>query len=73
MLAMSAVTTRTENESEAQKWNRIVASGFFLGVGQGIGWTMAIMTSVDVSGPTRRGFAAGCARRSGTRAWHFLR
>ena len=65
MLAMSAVTTRTENESETQKWNRIVASGFFLGVGQGIGWTMAIMTSVDVSGPTRRGFASGMCETVG--------
>ena len=50
MLAMSAVTRRTADESDNEKWNRIVASGFFLGVGQGIGWTMAIMTSVDVAG-----------------------
>ena len=65
MLAMSTVTRRTENESNEQKWNRIVASGFFLGVGQGVGWTMAIMTSVDVSGPARRGFASGMCETVG--------
>ena len=65
MLAMSAVTRRTADESDNEKWNRIVASGFFLGVGQGIGWTMAIMTSVDVSGPTQRGFASGIMRAVG--------
>ena len=65
MLAMSAVTRRTADESDNEKWNRIVASGFFLGVGQGIGWTMAIMTSVDVSGPTQRGFASGMCETVG--------
>ena len=37
----------------------------FFGVGQGIGWTMAIMTSVDVSGPTRRGSTGGMCETVG--------
>ena len=39
------------------------ASGFFRRRSRS-GWTMAIMTSVDVSGPTQKRIPSGCARRS---------
>ena len=37
MLAMSAVTRRTADESDNEKWNRIVASGVFFG-----SWAMGL-------------------------------
>jgi MFS family permease len=43
----------------AQDWSWVVAANVFLGVNQGLCWSMAVIMKIDIAGPKRRGFATG--------------
>lgn len=40
-------------------WNWVVVANVFLGINQGLAWTMAVTSNVDLSKADQRGFAAG--------------
>jgi len=43
----------------APDWSWVVAANLFLGVNQGLCWSMAVVMKIDIAGPERRGFATG--------------
>ncbi len=43
----------------AQGWSWVVAANLFLGVNQGLCWSMAVIMKIDIAGPQRRGLATG--------------
>jgi len=49
----------------APTWGWIVAANVFLGINQGLAWSMAVVMKIDLVGPQRRGFAMGLNEFSG--------
>lgn len=43
----------------AHSWSWIVAANVFLGINQGLTWSMTVVMKVDLAGPARRGLALG--------------
>jgi len=49
----------------APSWGWIVAANLFLGVNQGLTWSMTVVMKIDLVGPKRRGFALGLNEAAG--------
>ena len=49
----------------APSWWLIVAANVFLGVNQGLAWSMTVVMKIDLAGPTRRGLALGLNESAG--------
>lgn len=49
----------------APSWDWIVAANLFLGVNQGLAWSMTVVMKIDLVGPERRGFALGLNESAG--------
>jgi MFS family permease len=49
----------------APSWGWIVAANVFLGVNQGLAWSMTVVMKIDLVGPGRRGFALGLNESAG--------
>lgn len=49
----------------APRWGWIVAANVFLGVNQGLDWSMTVVMKIDLVGPERRGFALGLNEAAG--------
>ena len=49
----------------APSWAFIVAANVFLGVNQGLAWSMTVVMKIDLAGPERRGFALGLNEAAG--------
>ena len=49
----------------APSWAWIVAANVFLGVNQGLAWSMTVVMKVDLVGPERRGLALGLNEAAG--------
>ena len=49
----------------APSWGWIVAANVFLGVNQGLTWSMTVVMKIDLVGPRRRGFALGLNEAAG--------
>lgn len=49
----------------APSWGWIVAANLFLGVNQGLAWSMTVVMKVDLVGPARRGLALGLNEAAG--------
>ncbi len=49
----------------AQDWSWVVAANLFLGLNQGLCWSMAVVMKIDIAGPGRRGLASGLNEFSG--------
>jgi MFS family permease len=49
----------------APTWAWIVAANLFLGVNQGLAWSMTVVMKIDLVGPRRRGFALGLNEAAG--------
>jgi MFS family permease len=49
----------------APSWAWIVAANVFLGVNQGLAWSMTVVMKIDLVGPKRRGFALGLNEAAG--------
>jgi MFS family permease len=49
----------------APSWWWIVAANIFLGVNQGLAWSMTVVMKIDLAGPARRGLALGLNEASG--------
>ena len=49
----------------APSWGWIVAANVFLGVNQGLAWSMTVVMKIDLVGPKRRGFALGLNEAAG--------
>jgi MFS family permease len=49
----------------APSWGWIVAANLFLGVNQGLAWSMTVVMKIDLVGPERRGFALGLNESAG--------
>jgi len=49
----------------APNWGWIVAANLFLGVNQGLAWSMTLVMKIDLVGPRRRGLALGLNEASG--------
>ena len=49
----------------APSWAWIVAANLFLGVSQGLTWSMTVVMKIDLVGPQRRGFALGLNESAG--------
>jgi MFS family permease len=49
----------------APSWAWIVAANVFLGVNQGLTWSMTVVMKIDLVGPKRRGFALGLNEAAG--------
>ena len=49
----------------APSWTWIVAANVFLGVNQGLAWSMTVVMKIDLVGPERRGFALGLNEAAG--------
>ncbi len=49
----------------APSWGWIVAANVFLGVNQGLAWSMTVVMKIDLVGPQRRGFALGLNEAAG--------
>jgi MFS family permease len=49
----------------APSWAWIVAANLFLGVNQGLAWSMTVVMKIDLVGPERRGFALGLNEAAG--------
>ena len=49
----------------APSWGWIVAANVFLGVNQGLTWSMTVVMKIDLVGPKRRGFALGLNEAAG--------
>jgi MFS family permease len=49
----------------APSWGWIVAANVFLGVNQGLAWSMTVVMKIDLVGPRRRGLALGLNESAG--------
>lgn len=49
----------------AQAWWWVVIANLFLGVNQGLSWTMAVTAKIDLVGPVNRGLAVGIDESAG--------
>ena len=49
----------------APNWGWVVAANVFLGVNQGLAWSMTVVMKIDLVGPRRRGFALGLNEAAG--------
>lgn len=49
----------------AQAWWWVVAANLFLGVNQGLTWTMSVTAKIDLVGPVNRGLAVGIDESAG--------
>jgi len=49
----------------APSWGWIVAANVFLGVNQGLTWSMTVVMKIDLVGPKQRGFALGVNEAAG--------
>jgi len=49
----------------APSWWLIVAANVFLGVNQGLAWSMTVVMKIDLAGPARRGLALGLNESAG--------
>lgn len=49
----------------ASSWWFIVAANLFLGVSQGLAWSMTVVMKIDLAGPRRRGLALGLNEAAG--------
>ena len=49
----------------APSWGWIVAANLFLGVNQGLTWSMTVVMKIDLVGPKRRGLALGLNESAG--------
>jgi MFS family permease len=49
----------------APTWGWVVAANVFLGVNQGLAWSMTIVMKIDLVGPRRRGLALGLNEAAG--------
>ncbi len=49
----------------APSWGWIVAANVFLGVNQGLAWSMTVLMNIDLVGPRRRGLALGLNESAG--------
>jgi MFS family permease len=49
----------------APSWAWIVAANVFLGVNQGLAWSMTVLMKIDLVGPRRRGLALGLNEAAG--------
>ena len=49
----------------APNWGWVVAANVFLGVNQGLAWSMTVVMKIDLVGPTRRGLALGLNEAAG--------
>ena len=49
----------------APSWGFVVAANLFLGVNQGLAWSMTVVMKVDLAGPARRGMALGLNESAG--------
>ena len=49
----------------APSWGWVVAANLFLGVNQGLTWSMTVVMKIDLAGPSRRGLALGLNEAAG--------
>jgi MFS family permease len=49
----------------APNWGWVVAANLFLGVNQGLAWSMTVVMKIDLVGPRRRGLALGLNESAG--------
>jgi MFS family permease len=49
----------------APSWTWIVIANVFLGINQGLAWSMTVVMKIDLVGPERRGFALGLNEAAG--------
>ena len=49
----------------APSWAWIVAANVFLGLNQGLAWSMTVVMKIDLAGPVRRGLALGLNESAG--------
>jgi MFS family permease len=49
----------------APSWGWVVAANLFLGINQGLAWSMTVVMKIDLVGPKRRGFALGLNEAAG--------
>ncbi len=49
----------------APSWGWVVAANVFLGVNQGLAWSMTVNMKIDLAGPARRGLALGLNEAAG--------
>jgi MFS family permease len=49
----------------APSWAWVVAANIFLGINQGLAWSMTVVMKIDLVGPTRRGLALGLNEAAG--------
>jgi MFS family permease len=49
----------------APSWSWVVAANLFLGVNQGLAWSMTVVMKIDLVGPERRGLALGLNESAG--------
>jgi predicted MFS family arabinose efflux permease len=49
----------------APSWGWVVAANVFLGVNQGLAWSMTVLMKIDLVGPKRRGLALGLNESAG--------
>jgi MFS family permease len=49
----------------APNWGFIVAANVFLGLNQGLAWSMTVVMKIDLAGPRRRGLALGLNESAG--------
>ncbi len=49
----------------APNWGWVVAANVFLGVNQGLAWSMTVVMKIDLVGPKNRGFALGLNEAAG--------
>jgi MFS family permease len=49
----------------APSWGWVVAANIFLGVNQGLAWSMTVVMKIDLVGPKRRGLALGLNEAAG--------
>ena len=49
----------------APSWGWIVVANVFLGLNQGLAWSMTVVMKIDLVGPRRRGFALGLNESAG--------
>ncbi len=49
----------------APSWGFVIAANVFLGVNQGLAWSMTVVMKIDLAGPRRRGLALGLNEAAG--------
>ncbi len=49
----------------APSWSWVVAANVFLGINQGLAWSMTVVMKIDLVGPRRRGLALGLNEAAG--------